>query len=130
VSLLGARWWAVPAAADALATAWRFAPPATGGSAAAERGLAMLASLRCGALLVANTACHASYNLLSFAVLARVPFTTHAALNAMRRVFIIVASARLAGLAIAPRSLAGIALSLAGFALFWRVRTRAKRGAS
>jgi len=95
--------------------------PVPGGleSPALELGAAPTLSLSQILLLVLlNGICYCTYNQTSFVVLGRVPFVTHATLNVMRRVFIIIVTSWYFQTAINGLNMFGIALAISGFSLF------------
>ena len=65
-----------------------------------------------------NGVCYASYNLLSFMVLERVPLMTHAVLNVTRRLVIIVCSVYYFDEKLTTLNMAGIATAVGGVGLF------------
>jgi len=69
-------------------------------------------------LLLLNGCCYFIYNQASFMVLGRVKFVTHATLNVMRRIFIIVFTSWWFMISISQLNMIGIFLAISGFALF------------
>ncbi|GMI21984.1 hypothetical protein TeGR_g6193 [Tetraparma gracilis] len=69
-------------------------------------------------LVVVNAAAHNAYNLASTVVLSRVSLIHHAALNCLRRLFSIVVTSVFFEIQITLGIVAGVTLTLAGFACF------------
>jgi hypothetical protein len=69
-----------------------------------------------------NGVCYWTYNQTSFVVLGRVSFVTHATLNVMRRVCIIVVTSLYFAIPMSPTNVIGIILAISGFALFLYIK--------
>ena len=70
------------------------------------------------ARLAVNGFAHATYQLVSFLVLARAATTTHAVLNVLRRVATIAATAVVFRVPMSPLNAAGVLVAVAGFVAF------------
>ena len=90
---------------------------ATGGAGGAAGGDDM-AFWSLVAVSLLNGVCYFTYNQTSFVVLGRVSFVTHATLNVMRRVCIIIAATFYFATPMTPTNVIGICLAISGFALF------------
>ena len=69
-------------------------------------------------IILVNTASHAAYNAISFAVLNRVSVSSHAVLNIVRRVFMIGGTALILGTPISTYNWLGIAVCVGGCLAF------------
>ena len=69
-------------------------------------------------IILVNTASHAAYNAISFAVLNRVSVSSHAVLNIVRRVFMIGGTALILGTPISTYNWSGIAVCVGGCLTF------------
>lgn len=74
--------------------------------------------MRLACLMGFNGLMYSSYNLLSYMVLERVPLVTHAVLNVMRRVVIIVATSIYFSTPMSSLNAAGIVTALLGVSLY------------
>jgi drug/metabolite transporter (DMT)-like permease len=68
----------------------------------------------CAGLMLLNGVCYACYNLMSFVVLGKTDVVTHAALNILRRVFIIVSTSLFFGIQLTRLNVAGVLLAVLG----------------
>lgn len=92
---------------------------AHGGEGVDEAGrTGSLASGGLVAMSLLNGVCYFTYNQTSFVVLGRVSFVTHATLNVMRRVCIIIVTAVYFATPITPTNALGICLAISGFSIF------------
>lgn len=71
-------------------------------------------------LLLANAACHATYNGVSFMVLSRVSVASHAVVNICRRVVCIAAAAAAFATPVSALNWLGVGIAVAGAAAFAR----------
>ena len=81
-------------------------------------------------VLIVNSASHALYNAISFAVLNRVSVASHAVLNIVRRVFMIGGTALMFGTAISSYNWLGVAICFAGCLAFAHGKAAAPSRAS
>ena len=77
-----------------------------------------------GGLVLVNAVCFSLYTLTNTFVLTKVSVGQHSALNALRRMFVIVFTAIVFGVPITPMKSLGIVLCFAGFSMFSYYRNK------
>jgi solute carrier family 35, member E1 len=75
-------------------------------------------------LVISNGLAYTCYNTMSFLVLTRTNMVTHAILNCMRRVFIIVFTCYYFDVKLSNTNLAGVGIAVAGVVFFGIFKSR------